>query len=103
MYRLTERKLKPIGWGHFAPIGEGYDIIYVYVEPEYRRQGIAREMILAFIKRIGPRSLMLEVRKSNESAIGLYKGLGFEIVSERKGYYRDGEDALVMKKENNYV
>ncbi len=40
--------------------------------------------------------LFLEVDAANAAAIALYRGLGFERVAERKGYYR-GRDALVMK------
>ena len=41
--------------------------------------------------------MTLEVRKSNESAIGLYKQFGFAPVGFRTNYYSDtGEDALIM-------
>lgn len=39
---------------------------------------------------------VLDVRKANIRAIRLYQSLGFKIVSERQGYYSDGEDAFVM-------
>ena len=39
----------------------------------------------------------LEVRKSNESARGLYRRLGFEARGLRPKYYSDNnEDALIM-------
>ena len=38
----------------------------------------------------------LEVRVRNNVAINLYKKFGFETISTRKGYYKDGEDAYVM-------
>jgi [ribosomal protein S18]-alanine N-acetyltransferase len=39
----------------------------------------------------------LEVRLSNEAAIGLYHQFGFEDVGLRRRYYADtGEDALIM-------
>jgi [ribosomal protein S18]-alanine N-acetyltransferase len=38
----------------------------------------------------------LEVRISNEAAIGLYDVLGFKKVKRNYGYYMDGEDAWVM-------
>jgi ribosomal-protein-alanine N-acetyltransferase len=41
------------------------------------------------------RHLTLEVRVSNDAALGLYRKLGFASVGLRPGYYRD-EDALVM-------
>ena len=39
---------------------------------------------------------MLEVRVSNAAAIALYEQLGFLQVGRRKGYYQDGEDAILM-------
>lgn len=38
----------------------------------------------------------LEVRWSNERAIRFYRRNGFRDVAMRRGYYRDGEDAVVM-------
>jgi ribosomal-protein-alanine N-acetyltransferase len=43
------------------------------------------------------RGYTLEVRVSNEDAIGLYEKLGFESRGIRRGYYTDNrEDALIM-------
>ncbi len=39
---------------------------------------------------------LLDVRRSNIRAIRLYQSLGFKIVSERKNYYSDGENAFQM-------
>ena len=41
---------------------------------------------------------MLEVRASNMAAVALYEQLGFQHVGRRKGYYADGEDALLMNR-----
>ena len=44
-------------------------------------------------------TMSLEVRVSNEVAVNLYKGHGFEIVGVRKQYYQDNkEDAYIMFK-----
>ena len=40
----------------------------------------------------------LEVRVSNTPAINLYKKLGFIVVTTKKQYYSDGEDAYYMVK-----
>jgi len=46
------------------------------------------------------RGYTLEVRVSNEGAIRLYRGLGFEPRGIRRGYYTDNrEDALIMWRE----
>lgn len=43
--------------------------------------------------------IKLEVRRSNERAISLYRSEGFEAIRLRPGYYDDGESALVMVNE----
>jgi [ribosomal protein S18]-alanine N-acetyltransferase len=48
----------------------------------------------------GARTMMLEVRPSNEPALRLYKTYGFECIGVRRGYYPAAvgrEDAVVMR------
>lgn len=70
------------------------------VHPDWRRQGIGRQLLLALVDlstEIGARRMTLEVRVSNEPAQALYHAFGFEIAGRRPHYYTDdGEDALVM-------
>ena len=80
-------------------LDEGH-INNVAVLPEYRRRGGASEMLefmLEYSEKNGISSHTLEVRVSNEGAIGLYRKFGFKEAGVRKGYYEDnGEDALIM-------
>ncbi len=80
---------------------EGY-ITNVAVFPEYRRQGIAAQILqvfLQFAKANRLAFLTLEVRPSNAAAIALYQGFGFEEVGRRKNYYDlPKEDALILTK-----
>ncbi len=79
------------------------DMMNVAVHPEYRRRGIAGQLIIALIaalKEKGNHSLTLEVRASNAPAIALYEKLEFSQVGRRKNYYRNPkEDALILRKE----
>lgn len=79
-------------------LDEGY-INNVAVDGKYRRQGVADELIAAFV-RFGQAKLAfltLEVRASNAPAIALYAKHGFAEVGRRKNYYDDPkEDALLM-------
>ena len=79
------------------------DIMNVAVHPDYRRQGIAENLIntlVAELKKRGCHALLLEVRASNTPAITLYEKLGFAQVGCRKNYYRNPkEDALILRKE----
>ena len=79
------------------------DMMNVAVHPDYRRQGIGRDLVLALadtLKEKGIKGLMLEVRQSNAPAIALYEQLGFCQVGLRPNYYRNPkENALIMRKE----
>lgn len=78
------------------------DIEGVAVLSEYRRCGIARNLVELVIGKAKERNLFaifLEVRESNTPARSLYASAGFSEISVRKKYYADGENAVVMKKE----
>jgi len=75
-------------------------IANIAVSPEYRRQGIACQLMqtaLLDCVQQGAVSASLEVRASNLAAQALYARFGFETVGRRKAYYHDNrEDALLM-------
>lgn len=74
-------------------------VLNVAVVPEFRRQGIARALMeeaFAFARTNEVRQVFLEVRKSNDAAIQLYRKLGFSAMNVRKKYYSDDEDAIEM-------
>ncbi len=79
------------------------DMMNLAVRETARRQGIARQLVLALCRRLrekGVVSLTLEVRDSNEPAIRLYTSLGFAQVGRRPNYYfHPKEDARILRKE----
>lgn len=67
--------------------------------PGMRRRGIAArllEHVIARSRAAGLAAIWLEVRISNAPAIALYERFGFSACGTRRGYYADGEDALMM-------
>ena len=77
----------------------------IAILPEHRRKGIATlllDELLKSTKEHGTNYLLLEVRKSNEPAIALYKKMGFKELVVRKKYYKNPngtyEDAIIMDK-----
>lgn len=79
-------------------LDEGY-INNVAVDPRFRRQGVADELIAALARfgRAKLAFLTLEVRASNAPAIALYAKHGFQEAGRRKHYYDDPkEDAIIM-------
>jgi ribosomal-protein-alanine N-acetyltransferase len=75
-------------------------VVSLAVREPYRRQGIAKAILLEAMNRASKAyeasECYLEVRISNEPAINLYTGLGFIKVKRNYGYYLDGEDAWLM-------
>lgn len=80
------------------------DEIYIgnlAVHPEYRRMGIAQDLINYLLLHCQTINwAWLEVRISNTAAQNLYRKLGFKDISIRKNYYEaEHEDAIVMRKD----
>lgn len=76
------------------------DLDFIIVDSALRGKGYAGEMmdfVLAELGSCNVRRLLLEVGVDNAPAIHFYNRLGFREISRRKGYYRSGEDALVME------
>jgi ribosomal-protein-alanine N-acetyltransferase len=75
----------------------------IVVSRPVRRRGIARRLFQAMTDQALARSLSratLEVRRTNEAAVKLYKTFGYQVVAVRKGYYNEtGGDALIMSAE----
>lgn len=77
-----------------------WEIENIAVDAAVRRQGIARALVRELEMRARERGVTkfnLEVRASNQAAIGLYEKLGFAQTARRRGYYQDPlEDALLF-------
>ncbi|MGB6129132.1 MAG: ribosomal protein S18-alanine N-acetyltransferase [Psychrilyobacter sp.] len=72
-----------------------YEVIKIAISPNYRKKGLGKKLLSSVLKDLD-KNLILEVRVSNDPAIKLYEGLGFEKINIRKGYYGDtGEDGIV--------
>ena len=78
------------------------EIMFIYVQPEMRQQGLATKLIVqmtAWLKTSYPKqeSAIFEVRISNLAAQKLYLSLGMKQIALRKQFYSDREDALVFR------
>ena len=73
-------------------------IATIGVLPDYQRKGIGRALLHACEAQIKTPRLRLSVRASNQAAINLYEEEGYRSVDVWKGYYNDGENAIVMEK-----
>ena len=69
------------------------------VRPEYRRRGIGSQLLSAVgdcAAWLGFAKLRLRVRRSNTAAFELYKSMSFAQDGVSRGYYSNGEDAILM-------
>ena len=88
------------GYANIYTVLDEMDIVRVAVLPEYRRQGIAAE-ILKTVLAEKQGTVYLDVRESNHPAISLYKSLGFVDTGVRKNYYTNPtENAILMMREH---
>lgn len=91
-----------IGFALVSVVAGEAEILTLVVDPQVRRQGIARrllEQVIFSAKASDAATLFLEVSDANVAARALYVDLSFEEVARRAGYYRseNGADAVVMK------
>lgn len=87
LYRAKDKKNNTVGWLWFEMVEEGRTafLVYIFVEPEFRRQGNASEILKFFeqeAKNLGSTEVVLYVFKINTSAIKLYEKSGYKIVDE---------------------
>ena len=71
------------------------------VLPTMQGKGIAKKLLNALEKATSERGriyLRLEVAVNNDSAIGLYKSVGYRVFGQYSDYYDDHSDALRMQK-----
>ncbi|MED5441047.1 MAG: ribosomal protein S18-alanine N-acetyltransferase [Pseudomonadota bacterium] len=88
-----------------SAVADEAELLMISVRPEMQGRGYGKALLARvsqWLQEKGIISFFLEVRESNESAIGLYESLGFNEVGRRPGYYPhpDGrEDALIYSLE----
>ncbi len=98
--RLREPRSPVLAFVNYWLVRDEVHVLNVATHPGARRQGHAARLIehvIAFANRERCRYLTLEVRRSNQPAIRLYRKYGFRPVGIRPNYYvEDNEDAIVM-------
>jgi len=97
-YLILDGEIGIVAYGGFMLFGVDAHIMTMAVDEPHRRQGTGTKLLLALIDAAlaaGAEHLTLELRVSNEAALGLYEKFGFAPVGIRPAYYVD-EDALVM-------
>lgn len=75
-------------------------ITNIAIDPKFQKRGFSKQLLSFMIEEAKDKGMVkmtLEVRRSNHSAIGLYKQFHFKNLGFRKNYYTDNqEDALIL-------
>ncbi len=89
-----------VGFIVFWLVHDEVHVLNVVTAREARRRGVGRALMEEAAdagRKRGAVLATLEVRRSNEAALALYRTLGYRQVGVRPKYYaEEGEDAIVM-------
>ncbi len=93
---------KVIGYLGAWIIDDSCELINFVIDKVYQHQGNGQALFNELVKialNNGATYICLEVRISNQKAINFYFKNGFKEINRRISYYKNGEDALVLRKE----
>ncbi len=97
---MTHRDQRVIGYVFAQVCADELQVQNIAVLPENRRQGLGQSLLRRAESEGALRGALcsvLDVRATNEAALGLYQGLGYRMIGRRKNYYRrPSDDALVL-------
>ena len=88
-----------IGYLFSHVVDDDVQILNIAINIPFQHKGYGEQLLSYFLDQFNTdSSIHLEVRKSNFPAINLYLKFGFHETETRKGYYADGEDAIIMQR-----
>ena len=88
-----------IGYLFSHVVDDDVQILNIAIDIPFQHKGYGEQLLSYFLDQFNAdSSIHLEVRKSNFPAINLYLKFGFHETGTRKGYYADGEDAIIMQR-----
>lgn len=86
----------------FRIVADEAEVLTLAVSPECRHRGLGGRLLQAALdgaQARGALRMFLEAASENTTALSLYAGAGFAQVGRRSGYYPDGSDALVLRRD----
>lgn len=95
-FLVLKEENKVIGYIYYSDIYERAEINQFEIETFHRNCGKGQKLLKKLIEAVD-KSITLEVRKDNISAIRVYEKLGFKRKAIRKNYY-DGVDGILMER-----
>lgn len=100
LFVLAEEDNDIAGFCIVRYLADEAELYQIAVRPDRRRNGVGDHLMTAALddcRKHGVLTVYLEVRRSNDAAIKLYKKYGFKTEGRRKNYYSSPvEDAVIM-------
>ncbi len=93
---------KIVGYIIYHIIIDEAEILNIVIDNNFKRQNLGKyllEQTLEDISKQNVKKIFLEVGEKNIPAINLYLKCGFEQYNKRNNYYKNGENAILMKKQ----
>jgi ribosomal-protein-alanine acetyltransferase len=90
-----------VGWAVTRTSHDLTDLQRIAVHPDHQRRGVARALldeVLGRARADGASRVLLEVSALNAGALAFYADADFVEIDRRRRYYRDGSDAVVMRR-----
>jgi ribosomal-protein-alanine N-acetyltransferase len=91
-----------LGFSHFWITFDSATIVKFAIHPAAQGKGLGSLLMAHLIERVSlleeVKAITLEVRTSNDKAMHLYLKHGFNVMTKKRKYYEDGEDAYYMVK-----
>jgi ribosomal-protein-alanine N-acetyltransferase len=100
-YLVAESDDVVIGYAVASYAGDIAELQRIGVAEGTRRRGVASDLLAEVVERApatGADRMLLEVRADNRAAIAFYAARDFVEIDRRPRYYRDGTDAVVMRR-----
>ena len=101
--QVYEAQQKLVGYAVLMPVVDEMHLLNISIDSEFQRQGQGARLLHKMVeaaRSLPMQRVLLEVRRSNLAAQGLYRKAGFSELAVRRDYYAAAngrEDALVME------
>jgi ribosomal-protein-alanine N-acetyltransferase len=96
----VDRDSEPKAFILWLDLGDEVEVLALATDPKVHRSGVMTQLWKRWVMELKSRmvsSIFLEVHAENIGALRFYERQGLVVVGQRKSYYRDGSDALLLK------
>ena len=88
---------KIVGYAFITIIKFEIHLNRIAIDPNYQKKGFGLQLLKKILEENSKnKSVFLELKYSNISALKLYRKVGFKKYNTRKNYYSNNNDALLM-------